>query len=149
MNGDYTHLGSGLTNEFQNHPALRKAAQFWADCLRVKGSLPFKGGWQQQNIVDMLDDAWITNTLTEDQCQEFEDALYSILFLMPIEKRKIYNKFDPCDILVQAASNCGLPKLPRGTFPINTFMLINGYTIIVTKGYDESTELIYPIESGM
>ena len=146
---DYTHLGSGLTNEFQDHPALRKAAQFWADCLRVKGSLAAKGGWKQQNIIDILDDAWITNTLTEDQCKQFEDALYSILFLMPIEKRNIYNKFDPNEILVKAASDCGLPKLPRGTFPINTSMLINGYSIIVTKGYDEPTELIYPIEADM
>lgn len=146
-------LGSGLTNEHQDNPACISAARFFGDCLRTKSSevQAVAGTYTEDKLINIMDDAWNENALTEEQILNFEAALYSRLFQLfygneACGRPEVYVDFDPPQIIQDAANVAGF-SLERGDLPVETKVWINGLTTTVTKKYREGDQVfVYPVQ---
>lgn len=149
-------LGSGLTNEFQNHPACIAVARFFGDCLRKKSTEVenLEGSYSDPKLLNIMDDSWNENDLTNEKIMAFEEALYSYLFTSFSGNEvnsdpKVYIDYDPPKIIQDSAEAAGF-ELKRGDLPVETKAFINGLTAIITKRYREGDQMfVYPLQAQL
>lgn len=149
-------LGSGLTNEYQNHSAFISLARFFGDCLRTKSTEVenIEGEYTEDRILEIMQDSWNENDLTNEQILAFEEALYSYLFRLfsgnaVTNNPQIYVDYDPPKIVQDAAADAGF-VLKRGDLPVETKAFVNGLTVIITKRYNQGHQVLsHPIQAQL
>ncbi len=126
-------LGSGLTNATQNHYGCMISSYFIGDCLRKKSTLTNQFRTYSLNETNqILNSAYLTNNLSEDKIQLFEQLLYKQLFINDPHNRKLFFEYElPKEL--KEISDIIEEDLTLNHFPLKMHIEVNGLTVRVSQ----------------
>ena len=140
------NVGSFLENPQIGNPACKFAAQFIADCLRVKSSnalIPSNTNTDVK-LVSFRNSAKLENAFTADQITKFEDRLMILLMRLMPTQRKIKKYYELPALIIEAAQFDGF-TLMRDHLPNNFQILLNGQDVLLASiGSNDLELMLFP-----